>query len=173
MTRIADEIKELETEITKHESRLKVLEQPNAKPIAAGFTDPKGLLTAQRDYQEAERDRKDEIEAICAILPILKERLEEKQSEAKAFQAIADQDWEKIKILAEKARQTAQAHHDAFKELVEFSRQKSSQGHLKLYSRPLLQLYTSNGGTDGLKTTKVEFREDLHLVFYQEDAQYL
>lgn len=142
----SQEIFQKQIELANLEKRFIELQTPIPEPQSDNFDDVETLLQARRDWQQSERDRLDELDAIEAILPkqrsqfaIQKEQYLELETKVKArFNQLADAAIEVNKIL-----------NDAQEAIVKFESMVTEQrklGHAIVFgSDPYHSIY---GNTD-------------------------
>lgn len=112
-----DEVNQLEGEIAQMQERLKELQIPHVKPTAEKYSSPTAVLQAQRQWQQLERDRLDEIEAIEACLPMAEAKLAEKLTGLNGLQMQDQKAIEEIKKLAAEVEKRHEAYAAALQGL--------------------------------------------------------
>jgi hypothetical protein len=136
--KLSQEIASRTAEILKLEDRLQALQIAAAAPVADEFDNATDFMQAMRDHHASERDRLDELQAVEAILPSAKAKLQELRDRFDGIKSPVEKHFEQLKAAALKANQIIEEADKAYQEVLAMASHQAALGHEVVFgTRPL------------------------------------
>jgi uncharacterized coiled-coil DUF342 family protein len=131
--KLREEIDQRTAEIGKLEARLKALQSVPAAPVADRFDSPMDFMQAMREYHASERDRLDELQAIEAVLPSSKAKLQELQDRFDGIKSPVEQHFEEYVSAALEANKIFEQAENAYNKVFLLAQKQSELGHKTVF----------------------------------------
>jgi chromosome segregation ATPase len=144
-----EEVNQLEGELYQMQQRLEELQTAQPKPTAEQCPNPSALLQAQRQWQQSERDRLDEIAAIETCIPVAVAKIDEKRSILESLLFKDKNAIEKLKKLAAELEKAHKAYVAAFDGLKAAAKEADAI-HFQLHGRFLVEIRGGHRGRQKL-----------------------
>jgi hypothetical protein len=138
--KLSQEIASRTAEILKLEERLQALQIPAAAPVADGFDSATEFMQAMREHHASERDRLDELQAVEAILPSAKAKLQELRDRFDGIKSPVEKHFEELTAAALEANKIFEQADIAYNKVLEMANHQAALGHLTVFgTQPLHQ----------------------------------
>lgn len=138
------DIQQKESQLANLENRLAVLQIPIAEPQAENFDDVDLLFKARRDWQQAERDRLDELAASQTIFEKLQSKLATQKQEYADLEAKVKAGFEQVSDAALKANKLLDSAYEAIAKVEALALEQANAGHAMVYGHEPYQKYADS-----------------------------